>query len=127
MLEMNLGLAQVAHLIDFNAHEVRSHLIEQLESSLVQKEWRELQALKAREWRDETLSAKNRLFKFLTSPTLARFMGVEGRSLNLREIMDQGKVLLVNLAPSDYLSHENARVFGALLVNEFFECALRRG
>ena len=40
--------------------------------------------------------------------------------------MDEGKVLLVNLAPSDHLSHENARVFGALLVNEFFEHALRR-
>jgi hypothetical protein len=126
MLETNLSLPQVAHLIDFNADEIRDHLIDQLATPIVQKEWRELQSLKAREWRDETLSAKNRLFKFLTSPTLARFMGVEGRSLNLREIMDQGKVLLVNIAPSDHLSHENARVFGALLVNEFFECALRR-
>lgn len=126
MLETNLSLPQVAHLIDFNAGQIREHLIDQLATPIVQKEWRELQALKAREWRDETLSAKNRLFKFLTSPTLARFMGVEGRSLNLQEIMDQGKVLLVNLAPSDHLSHENARVFGALLVNEFFECALRR-
>ncbi|HET9713272.1 MAG TPA: hypothetical protein VFP64_15365, partial [Pyrinomonadaceae bacterium] len=126
MLEMNLGLPQVAHLIDFNAHKIRGHLIEEIPSSLVQKEWRELQGLRAKEWRDETLSAKNRLFKFLTSPTLGRFMGVSGRTLNLQEIMDQGKVLLVNLAPSDHLSQENARVFGALLVNEFFECALRR-
>lgn len=126
MLETNLGLPQVAHLIDFNASKIRGHLIDQIATPIVQNEWRELQALKAREWREETLSAKNRLFKFLTSPTLARFMGVRGRTLNLQEIMDQGKVLLVNLAPSDYLSHENARVFGALLVNEFFECALRR-
>lgn len=126
MLEMNLGLPQVAHLIDFNAREIRSHLVEQLSTPLVQREWRELQTLRAKDWRDETLSAKNRLFKFLTSPTLGRFMGVQGRTLNLQDIMDKGKVLLVNLAPSDHLSHENARVFGALLVNEFFECALRR-
>jgi hypothetical protein len=126
MLETNLGLPQIAHLIDFNAGKIRSHLIEQLATPIVQREWRELQTLQAREWREETLSAKNRLFKFLTSPTLARFMGVQGRSLDLQEIMDQGKVLLVNLAPSDHLSHENARVFGSLLVNEFFECALRR-
>jgi hypothetical protein len=53
-------------------------------------------------------------------------MGVPGRSINLQEIMDAGKVLLVNLAPSDHLSDENARVFGALLVNEFFEHARRR-
>lgn len=126
MLEHNLGLPQAAHLIDFNAGDVRGHLIEQLQTPLVQREWRELQNLKAKDWRDETLSAKNRLFRLLTSNALSRFMGLPGRSINLQEAMDQGKVILVNLAPSDQLSHENARVFGSLLINEFFECALRR-
>ncbi len=126
MLELNLGLPQVAHLIDFNASEIRGKLIDQLQTPLIQREWRELQALKAKDWREETLSAKNRLFKFLTSTTLARFMGVSDRSLNLQQIMDEGKVLLVNLAPSDHLSHENAKAFGALLVNDFYESALRR-
>ncbi|MGH7868776.1 MAG: TraM recognition domain-containing protein, partial [Candidatus Dormibacteraceae bacterium] len=86
----------------------------------------ELQQLRPKEWRDEILSAKNRLFRFLTSPALTRFMGLPGRTLDLKAVMDEGKVLLVNLAPSDDLSEENARVFGALLVNEFFECARRR-
>jgi hypothetical protein len=126
MLEQELGLAQVQHLIDFNAQAVRSHLVEQMQSGLIQKEWREIQQLRAGDWRAETLSTKNRLFRLLTSPTLARFMGLPERTLDLQEIMDEGKVLLVNLATSDHLSHENARVFGALLVNEFFEQALRR-
>jgi hypothetical protein len=126
MLELNLGLPQVKHLIDFDAQEIRKTLIDRLPSSLIQQEWGELNSLRAADWRKETLSAKNRLFKFLTSDTLARFMGVPGRSLNLTRIMDEGKVLLVNVAPSDHLSHENARVFGALLINEFFESALRR-
>jgi TraM recognition site of TraD and TraG/Type IV secretion-system coupling protein DNA-binding domain len=126
MLEQKLGLPQAAHLIDFNAGEVRGHLIEQLQTPLIQREWRELQSLKAKDWRDETLSAKNRLFRLLTSSALERFMGLPDRSIDLQEAMDQGKIILVNLAPSDQLSHENARVFGALLINEFFECALRR-
>lgn len=126
MLEQNLGLPQVQHLIDFNSQEIRGSMIERLASPLIQKEWRELQVLKPKEWRDETLSARNRLFKFLTSEALCRFMGVPDQSIDLREIMDSGKVLLVNLAQSDFLSQENARAFGALLVNEFFENALRR-
>jgi hypothetical protein len=126
MIEKNLGLPQVRHLIDFNAREIRSGLIDRLDSALIQSEWEDLQALKQRDFRDETLSARNRLFKFLTSSTLARFMGVPGRTINLTEIMDQGKVLLVNLAPGDHLSEENARAFGALLVNDFFEHARRR-
>ncbi len=126
MLDQNLGLPQIQHLIDFNAREIRAALVERLHTPLIQKEWRELQQLKAKEWRDEILSAKNRLFRFLTSPALTRFMGLPDRSLDLKAIMDEGKVLLVNLAPSDELSEENARVFGSLLVNEFFECARRR-
>src|SRR5256885_8652736 len=46
MLELNLGLPQVAHLIDFNASEIRGKLIDQLQHPLIQREWRELQALK---------------------------------------------------------------------------------
>lgn len=126
MIERNLGLPQVRHLIDFNARDIRAELVDRLQTELVAAEWREIQALKQREWREETLSARNRLFRLLTSPTLMRFMGVPGRTLDLKAIMDEGKVLLVNLAGSDDFSEEDARVFGALLVNEFFEAARRR-
>lgn len=126
MIEQNLGLGEVSHLIAYQAREVRAQLIERLQSPLVQQEWQELQKLSRKEWQDEVLSAKNRLFRLLTSETLARFMGLPGRSLDLGAIIEQGKVLLVNLAAPDSLSSENARVFGALLVNEFFEAAKRR-
>jgi len=127
MIELGLPLPQVRHLLDFNARVIRGNLIEGLQSELVQKEWRELQEMRSREWRDETLSARNRLFKFLTSETLCRVLGVPSRGLDLASVMDDRKVLLVNLAQSDHLSSDNARAFGALLLNELFEIALRRG
>jgi hypothetical protein len=126
MLEHNLGLPQIQHLIDFNAGEVREQLIEKLQTPLVQHEWRELQLLKAKEWREETLSAKNRLFRFLTSTALTRFLGLPDRGIDLKQIIDEGKILLVKLAPSDDLSEPNSRVFGSLLINEIFETAMRR-
>jgi hypothetical protein len=126
VIEKNLGLAQARHLVDFDAREIRAHLVESLQSDLIEKEWRELQSLKRKEWRDEVLSAKNRLFRLLTSNVLARFMGLPGRSIDIASIIEEGKVLLVNLAATDSFSRENARVFGALLVNEFFEAASRR-
>jgi hypothetical protein len=128
MLDQNLGLGQVHHLIDSERHQLRERLIEALQnrSPLIASEWRELQNLKDKDFRAEVLSAKNKLFRFLTSLPLIRFMGLPDRTLDLKSIMDAGKVLLVNLAPSDDLSEQNAAVFGALLVNEFFECARRR-
>jgi DNA segregation ATPase FtsK/SpoIIIE-like protein len=126
MLEQGLGLPQVQHLLDFNARDVRGFLIDRVQTPMIRREWQELHQLKARDFRDEILSAKNRLFKLLTSSGLNRFMGLPDVSINLRQVMDEGKVLLVNLKQSQHLSHEGARTFGALLVNEFFEAALER-
>jgi hypothetical protein len=126
MIEQGLGLPQAEHLLNFSAKDVRGFLIERLQSPFIRREWLELHDLKPKDWRDEILSAKNRLFKLLTSSALTRFMGLAGVSIDLREIMDQGKVLLVNLKQSKHLSYEAARTFGALLVNEFFESAIQR-
>jgi hypothetical protein len=126
MLEQDLGLPQIQHLLDFNARNVRGFLIDRLQTPLIRSEWKELHELKARDFREEILSTKNRLFKLLTSAGLNRFMGLPDVSIDLREVMDQGKVLLVNLKQSKHLSYEGARTFGALLVNEFFEAALER-
>src|ERR1022692_2390169 len=126
MMEQNLGLPQVEHLLNFGAKNIRSFLIEKIESPLIRREWLELQELKPKDWRDEILSAKNRMFKLLTSVALKRFMGLPNLSISLSDVMDQGKVLLVNLKQSEHLSYEAARTFGALLVNGFFESALQR-
>jgi hypothetical protein len=126
MIEQGLGLPQTEHLLNFAAKDVRGFLIERLQTPFIRREWMELHDLKPKDWRDEILSAKNRLFKLLTSDALKRFMGLAGVSIDLGSIMDQGKVLLVNLKQSRHLSYEAARTFGALLVNEFFEAAIQR-
>lgn len=126
LIERGLSFHQAQYLIDFNSRKLRQTLIDQLTSPLIRREWAELQQLRARDWRSEVLSAKNRLFRLLTSQTLAKFFSASESVLNIQEIIEQGRILLVNLAPSDHLSAENARVFGSLLVNEIFEVARRR-
>jgi hypothetical protein len=58
MLDQNLALPEIQHLIDFNAADIRSHLVDRLQAPLIQKEWRELQQLKAKEWRQAIRSRK---------------------------------------------------------------------
>ena len=53
-------------------------------------------------------------------------MGLTSGNLNLREAMDQGKIILVNLGSSASLDRESARVFASLMLNEFFETAMLR-
>ncbi|MDA2933796.1 type IV secretion system DNA-binding domain-containing protein [Acidobacteria bacterium AH-259-D05] len=127
IIDRQLPLPQVRHLINFNAREIRAHLIESLQHPVIQEEWRELQGLKkTREWRDEVLSTKNRLFPFLTSPIIARFMGIPDRTLDLAEVMEEGKILLVNLKRTKNFSQENQELFGTLLLSELFNVAQER-
>jgi hypothetical protein len=127
MLDADLTLPQIAALLDYNEKEIRSKLIAKIENDIIRREWQELSDLpKSRDFRDEILSAKNRLFRLLTSKVLMRFLGVKGQTINLREAMDKQKIVLVNLAQSKNLSSENARLFGSLLVGQFFESALGR-
>lgn len=125
-IEENLSLPDLRHFINFESKEIRAHFIERLESPLVQDELVQLQLLRRQEWHAEVLSTRNRLFRLLRSTTLSRFMGLPDRSINLREIMDKGKVLLVKANPSKTLSRANARVATALMLHQFFTEAQER-
>jgi len=126
LVELGLPFHAAQHMLNFGSGEIRAQFIEKLSSPLIRREWEELLELRPKDWRAEMLSAKNRLLRLLTSETLARFFNTENGGIDLAEIIDKGKVLLVNLATSPSLSDENGRVFGALLLNEFFHAARRR-
>lgn len=127
LLEADLTLPQITVLLDFSAKEIRSKVISQIENDLIRREWQELSDLpKARDFREETLSAKNRLFRLLTSNVLMRFLGVKGQTIDLLDAIEKQKVILINLGSSPHLSGENARVFGSLFVNQIFETAKQR-
>jgi len=128
MLDSGMTLPQVAQMLDFKgAKLIREELAAKIENDLIRREWLELASLtKLGDFRNEILSTKNRLFPFLTSDTLLQFIGIEGKTIDLLEAMNEQKVILVNLARSEDLSHDEARLFGSLLVNQFFQSALKR-
>ena len=58
---------------------------------------------------------QNKVGAFLADPTLQRILNVPRSSFDLREAMDQGRILLVNLAKGR-LGSDSASLLGALLV-----------
>ena len=79
-----------------------------------------------KEWGDKVLSSKNRFSRFIGNTSLQTFLGLKERNIRIRDVLDRDAIVLVNLARSDYLDIEPARVFAALLLNEFREAAMRR-
>ncbi len=77
-------------------------------------------------YRVEAVAAiTNKIRPFLTNRTMRAIVSQPDRSLNLREIMDQGKVLIVNLSKGR-VGEDNATLLGAFLVTAIQQAAMTR-
>jgi hypothetical protein len=125
MAETGEPLHHAAQLLDFANPGLRNYAISSIANERVRQQWKTLQYIKTlREWDTHVLSTQNRLGRFLSSPAVIRFMGVQGESISLAECIRQKAIVLVNLEHSDYLDRDSARVFASLMVSELFDAAM---
>jgi type IV secretory pathway TraG/TraD family ATPase VirD4 len=68
---------------------------------------------------------QNKVGAFLSNPLLSRILTGRGSNLDLRRVMDEGKILLVNLAKGK-IGEDTASLLGAFLVARLGRTALRR-
>ena len=68
---------------------------------------------------------QNKVGAFLTDPVLSRILTVPRSSFKLRQVMDEGKILLVNLSKGR-IGEDTAALLGALLVSRINLAALSR-
>ena len=88
--------------------------------------WQEFNRLSRREFAEQFSSTNNRLIEFLSSPLVRRIVGQREHALDFKKIMDNGEIVIVNLASRGSLSPDNARLIGTLLTSELFLLALAR-
>lgn len=67
----------------------------------------------------------NKVGQFLTSPPLRNIVSQKESSFNLREVMDSGKILIVNLAKGK-IGDDNCALLGAMLVTKIQLAAMSR-
>lgn len=126
LAEQKLSLVEAMLLLDSTDSKVRKHLASKIVDPNVKKLWDYANALSPRPFRDEFGSALNRMMEFLSSPIIKNTIGLVEEVLDLRKVMDEGAVLLVNLASKDKLSDDNAKLLGTLIVNDLFMKCLAR-
>ena len=113
-------------LIDRRAVEIRRFLLAGLHDPIARRKLEQLTLYKPTEFLQQTESVENRLMRWVSSGVLHRSMRIGTNALDFRAMMDDGKFLLVNLGLSDFVSEQDQRLIGSLLLNEFFETAMRR-
>lgn len=105
---------------------LRERLTSGLDNTIYEAYWEELSTLPRSEFEQRFASTRRRLLQFLSSPTLRRTLGQKRSSLDIRQIMDAGEILLVNLAPRGPVSPQDGRLLGALLLSDLRLAALSR-
>lgn len=70
-------------------------------------------------------SSLNKIGRFLVNPVVRNIIAQPTSSFNLRSVMDEGKVLLVNLSKGS-IGADNSSFLGSVLVNQLLLAALSR-
>ena len=105
---------------------IRRFLTRKVEDPIYRTVLEDVNALPTREIAEQFSSTANRFMEFLAAPQIRRIVGQRENVIDFRKCMDEGDVVLVNLAPSEQLSLDNARLVGTLLVNEMYLTARGR-
>lgn len=125
LAENNLTLLEAFDLLNVDRSDLRGALREQVADPFVRADWLEFEKLPRQDKLIVVESSRNRLRRFLQSIRIQQMIGQSRNVLNLREVMDQGQCLLVNLGGLAS-SPETQRLLGALVVNGFYHAAKAR-
>jgi DNA helicase HerA-like ATPase len=106
--------------------EFRTGMVRQVTNGMVREFWEKEYAGYSPAFRAVvTAPLQNKLGAFLTDPLLHSILTGEHSSFDLRRIMDEGKILVVNLAKGK-LGEGPAALLGALLVSHLSLAAMER-
>lgn len=68
---------------------------------------------------------QNKVGQFLTSPLIRNIVGQTESSIDMREVMDEGKILIMNLSKG-LVGEDNANLLGALMITKLQLAAMGR-
>jgi hypothetical protein len=120
----NATLADVPRLLDDNAF--RKQAVTKVTNEQVRDFWlKEYAGYPARFRAEAVAPLQNKVGAFLSNPLIHRIVTQERSAFRLRRIMDEGKILLVNLAKGK-IGADTSTLLGALLVSRLGLAALSR-
>ncbi len=102
----------------------RNGVVEKLQDPILAQFWADLPRSQ-RERYELISSTLNKISPFITDRSMRNIIGQPHNTVDLRQVMDEGKILFVNLSKGD-LGEANSALLGAVLVNLVLIAALQR-
>ena len=110
----------------YSSKDFREKVVANIKDPQVKKYWVEEFANYTERYAQEaTPSIQNKLGQFTSNPLMRNIIGQKKSAIDFRKIMDEGKMLLVNLSKGQ-IGENNARMLGVLFTTKIYLAALSR-
>lgn len=120
------GNSMLGILRMFSDDAFRKKITDHLSDHLVKSFWEDEYAGWSEKYRTEAIAAiQNKIGQLLSVPMIRNIVGQTGAKLSIREAMDEGKIILVNLSKGN-LGEDNSAFLGSMLVTKFQLDAMSR-
>jgi hypothetical protein len=106
--------------------DYRKKVVDQLQDPVLKSFWEKEFAKMPDEMKAEAVSPiQNKVGQFVTSKMIRNIVGKPKSSINLEEIMNSGKILLLNLSQGK-LGEDSAALLGAMIITQIQLAAMNR-
>lgn len=105
--------------------EARARYVSRTSDPILRHYWAQAFPENRRSQNEWVSSSLNKIGRFLTNPVIRNIVSQPRSSFDVRQLMDEGKVLLVNLSKGQ-LGEDNSGLLGSVLVGKILIAALSR-
>ncbi len=106
--------------------EYRKQIVAKVKDPMVKSFWNNEFARYTQRYEVEATAAiQNKIGQLISNPLIRNIIGQVKSKLNMREAMDDGKILIANLSKGK-IGEENSRLLGALLITKLQLAAMSR-
>jgi len=106
--------------------EWRNEIVAQVKDPIVKTFWlKEFARYNQRYEVEATAAIQNKIGQFISAPLIRNIIGQPKSSIDMRKIMDERKILIMNLAKGR-IGEDNSRLLGALLITKLQLAAMSR-
>jgi len=106
--------------------QYREKVVVQLEDPVVKSFWENEFARYTDRYAVEAVAAiQNKIGQFISNPLIRNIIGQPKSTINIRQIMDEGKILIANLSRGK-IGEDNASLLGAMMITKLQQAAMSR-
>jgi CxxC-x17-CxxC domain-containing protein len=106
--------------------DFRQKVVDRISDPIVKSFWtKEFSRYTQRYETEATAAVQNKVGQFISNPLMRNIIGQSKSSINMRRIMDDGKILILNLSKGK-IGEDNSLLLGALLITKLQLAAMSR-